>query len=382
MAESSSATSDGVEHVSIQHHSDATEIAERLTQWLRRQLPKNADPRVGAFETNETNGMSSDTVLFDATWNEEDGRSVTHSFVARIAPDADAVPVFPRYDLAQQFHTMEQVAECTDVPLPKLWWNESDSQHLGKPFFLMGRVDGMVPPDLLPYTFGDNWLFDGSADQRAKVQTSMIDVLCGLHAIGDPIERFSDLELPASGDTHLGRHLADVGDWYCWSLATNPRSDLIESALERLAGSIPKDPGDTVLSWGDSRIGNVLFDDFEPVAVLDWEMAVLGPRELDLTWLIYSHRVFQDLAESLGVVGMPEFMCTDEVVSAYERSSGHSVANLDWHLLFAATRWAIVFLRTGTRQAAVSGDAMSEDGNELLHNRPSLEQLLAGTYPY
>ena len=57
------------------------------------------------------------------------------------------------------------------------------------------------------------------------------------------------------------------------------------------------------MSWGDSRIGNILYRDFVPAAVLDWEMAGLGPRELDLAWLVYSHRVFQDIAGSMGLPG-------------------------------------------------------------------------------
>ena len=42
-----------------------------------------------------------------------------------------------------------------------------------------------------------------------------------------------------------------------------------------------------MLSWGDSRIGNVLYEDFRPVAVLDWEMATVGPRALDVSWIIF-----------------------------------------------------------------------------------------------
>ena len=44
------------------------------------------------------------------------------------------------------------------------------------------------------------------------------------------------------------------------------------------------DPGPDVLSWGDARIGNIIYAGFEPAAVLDWEMAALGPRELDVSW--------------------------------------------------------------------------------------------------
>ena len=54
-----------------------------------------------------------------------------------------------------------------------------------------------------------------------------------------------------------------------------------------------------VFNWGDSRIGNMLWRDFEPVAVLDWEMATVGPREIDLAWMIFLHAFFQDLAAAL-----------------------------------------------------------------------------------
>ena len=383
MTDSSSASRDvaAARYVDIQHNSDGSQIADRLGAWLASRLPEGADPAVSDFDANATNGMSSDTVLFDATWQEA-GDVRKQGFVARIAPDESELLVFPRYDLAQQFDTIAKVAELSDVPVPELWWSESDPGVLGRSFFIMTRVAGKVPPDVLPYTFGDNWLFDATSDDRARLQAHTIDVLAGIQSIDNAAERFTNLELSSAGSTHLERHLADVTDWYRWSLETNPASDLIESALTKLAATVPADPGQTVLSWGDARIGNVIFDDFVPVGVLDWEMAVLGPRELDLAWLVYSHRVFQDLAVSLGAEGIPDFMRTDDVLGAYESATGHTVTHFDWHLLFAATRWAIVFLRTGARLASVAGDPLPADGNDLLHNKPSLEQLLDGSYEY
>ena len=51
---------------------------------------------------------------------------------------------------------------------------------------------------------------------------------------------------------------------------------LIERTFAALDKTRPHE-GPTVLNWGDSRIGNMMFHDFAPVAVLDWEMAALGP---------------------------------------------------------------------------------------------------------
>ena len=47
----------------------------------------------------------------------------------------------------------------------------------------------------------------------------------------------------------------------------------------------PRHEGPALLSWGDSRYGNLIYRDFDPVAVLDWEMAGIAPPELDLAYL-------------------------------------------------------------------------------------------------
>ncbi|MBS1847622.1 MAG: phosphotransferase family protein [Actinobacteria bacterium] len=379
--EAASRAAAAANYVDIQHHSGDAEFAGRLRGWLADRLPDGSDPQVGPLDTTGANGMSSDTVLFDATWSSADGtlrpERHRHHLVLRTAPDADATPVFPRYDLEAQFATLAGVAENSAVPVPKVWWCETDPEVLGRPFFVMSRASGHVPPDVLPYTFGDNWVADGTEGDRAAMQRSMVEVLAGIHGIDDAASRFSRLRLPTGGPTALARHLADTTDWYTWSCRDSSRSLLVESALERLTDTLPDDPGPTVLCWGDARIGNVVFDGFDPVGVLDWENAVLGPREIDVMWLTYSHTVFQDLATGLGAKGLPRFLRLDDVAATYQDLTGHVLVNLDWHALFAATRWAIVFLRTGAREAAVTGRPLPDDGDTLLHNRPSLERLLA-----
>ena len=72
-----------------------------------------------------------------------------------------------------------------------------------------------------------------------------------------------------------------------------------------------------MLIWGDSRVGNVLYEDFKPVAVLDWEMATLGPREMDAAWMVFAHMVFQELAGLAGMPGLPDFMREDDVKATY-----------------------------------------------------------------
>ena len=68
-----------------------------------------------------------------------------------------------------------------------------------------------------------------------------------------------------------------------------PRRDLDETRARLLAwlrGRQPRDDGPPRPCWGDARIGNMIFRDGRCVAVLDWEMATLGPPQMDLGWFL------------------------------------------------------------------------------------------------
>ena len=362
---------------------DLEELRFALQGWLARQLPPGADPSVPALTTSAATGMSSETVLFPAIWTGEGGEVHTEDLVCRIAPHPDDVPVFPSYDMRGQFEVIKLVGELTSVPVPNVRWLEEDTGLLGTPFFLMDRIDGEAPPDNPPYTFGGNWLADATPEQRQTMQRAVVDILAQLHDIPDAQERFGFLFTPqemAAGPTPLHRKVARTRAWYDWTVASGVRSPLVERGFAWLEEHWPKDPGPTVLSWGDSRVGNVLFRDFQPVAVLDWEMAAVCPREIDLGWLIYAHCIFQDMSSVFEVPGVPDFLRRDEVAAYYESRTGHTPRELDFYTAYAALQYAIVFLRTGSRSVHFGEMPMPDDPDELLFNREPLERMLAGTY--
>lgn len=342
-------------------------LRDRLQDWLRTHHP---DATITGLAGTAANGMSSDTLIFDAAWD-----GTAHRLVARLAPDAADVPVFPAYDLTRQFELIRAVGRQTTVPVPTTFWNEPSAEPLGAPFFVMNRVDGEVPPDVLPYNFGDNWLFDATPEQRRALQDATVDVLAALHAM--PAPGFLDFATP--GDTALRRHVAHTREWYEFVAADVRPSPLIEQAFAWLDAHWPAE-SPPVVSWGDARIGNVLYEGFAPAAVLDWEMAGVGPRELDVAWLIYAHRSFEDIATMLGLDGMPDFLRRDDVVARYAAACGYEPRDLDFYETYAALQWGIVFLRTGTRQVRFGEREMPDDPDELLYNRQSLQRMLEGTY--
>ncbi|MGY1863491.1 MULTISPECIES: phosphotransferase family protein [Nocardia] len=349
-----------------------------LARWLDTKVSADELPRVSELSRPQSGGMSSTSILFDAEWS-AGGRVERGSFVARMAPEAGSFPVFETYDLATQYQVMAGVAAATDVPLPGLCWLETDAKPLGTPFFVMRRIDGRVPTDNPPYVFV-GWLFDASPAERLRLTHNTVEVIAKIHGIPDPAALFPMLSGPGES---LRRHVAAQRSWYRWALADDGfEIPLIERSFAWLDEHWPADPGPDVLSWGDARPGNVIYREFDPVAVLDWEMAALGPRELDLGWMIFIHRFFQDLATRFGQPGLPDFLRRDDVVAKYEALTGHSVRDLDFYIVYAALRHAIVMARVKRRMIHFGEDIDTPDRDDYVMHRASLEALLDGTYEW
>jgi aminoglycoside phosphotransferase (APT) family kinase protein len=244
-----------------------------MSKWLATVLPAGAAPEVTVESGVDSNGMSSETIILTARWR-EDGQPLEQKLVARVAPTVEDVQVFPTYRLDHQFEVIRTVGELTDVPVPRVRWLERTGDVLGTPFFLMDYVDGEVPPDVMPYTFGNNWFADAPAERQRELQDATVGVLAALHSIPDPEKTFAYLSEVQQGDTALRGQFNWLRSWYDFAMPDIGRSPLLERSFEWLEDNWPDEVAahEPVLLWGDSRVGNVLYRDFQPVAVLDWEM--------------------------------------------------------------------------------------------------------------
>jgi aminoglycoside phosphotransferase (APT) family kinase protein len=356
---------------------DASTVPGLLEGWLAGALPAGANPTVTLHSGIDANGMSSETLVFDATWT-EDGEQRTGEYVARVAPSPDEFPVFQDYALQDQYDAMRIVGERTDVPVPTVGLFEPTGEVLGTPFFLMDRIEGIVPPDVPPYNWGDNWLADASPEDRRRLQDNTVEAIAGLHAIPDAAEVFAFLDRAAHpGETPLRRNLAWARSWYEWAVPDLGPSPLVERTLAWLESNVPDTSGsDTVLCWGDSRIGNVLYRDFAPVGVLDWEMATLGPREMDVSWMVFAHLVFESITAVFEMPGMPDFLREEDVKATYAELTGVELGDLTWYHLYNAVLWCVVFMRTGIRSVHFGEVERPDDVETLFHCKPLVLRLL------
>lgn len=345
-----------------------------LAAWLAGKLPGGSAPAVTELTAPST-GQSSETLFFTAAWH--DGRvRQARRLVARVAPRPVDMPIFPSYQMEREFRVIRQVGKLTGVPVPEAVWVEPDPAALGTPFYIMSRVDGDVPDDIRYSSEG--WLFAASRADQRRLQETTVSALAALHAAPDPERNFAFLQYPQAGPDALRRHVTHAEAWYDYAVSLGGRCPLIDRGFRHLAQNWPADPGETVLSWGDARVNNVIYRDFAPAALLDWEMAGLGPREVDIAWLVGGHRVYQDIAGLLGSPGMPHFLRLEDVLAQYEAESGHRVRDIDFYLTYAAVRWAVVFVIVGLRRVRFGEQPMPGDVHDLIINRGPLERMLAG----
>jgi len=357
---------------------DVSVLPSLMSKWLSTRMPGGVTPTVTVESGVDSNGMSSETILLTGRW-EEDGRPVEQRWVARVAPTTEDVPVFSSYRMDHQFEVIRQVGELTDVPVPRVRWIDDEGIVLGTPFFLMDHVSGLVPPDVMPYTFGDNWFADAPAERHRELQDSTVEVLAKLHSIPNAENTFAFLsEIDPPGDTALRRHFGWLKDWYEFAVPDIGRSPTVERALAWLEDNFPTEvaAAPSVLAWGDARIGNVLYDDFRPVAVLDWEMATIGPRELDVSWIIFAHMVFQELAGLAGLPGLPDVMREEDVRETYESLTGATLGDLRWFYVYSGVIWCCVFMRTTARRVRFGEMEQPDDVESTFYHVSLLKRLM------
>lgn len=353
------------------------DIGARLESWLAQRLGNPV--RVTQPRIPEHGGMSSVSVLFDAEWT-VDGQRHDAALIARLAPEDTALPVFPEYDLARQFDVMTDVGAYSDVPVPRVRWFEESPAVLGSPFLVMDRVSGSVPGDNPPYVFG-GWLTELGGTQRQQLQDASVDVLADIHRIPAPEQTFG--HLASAGAVGLRAHFENERRYYEWTREEDGlRIPVLEDAFDWLAANWPEHPSENVLCWGDARIGNILYDGVNPAGVLDWELAWLGPRELDVGWFLFFHHMFQDLADAVGVPGLPGMFRCDDVVARYEHSSGVTLRDLRFYMTYAALRHGIVMSRIHRRRIHFGEVDPPDEPNEYVLHHKSLAELIDGTYEW
>jgi aminoglycoside phosphotransferase (APT) family kinase protein len=253
--------------------------------------------------------------------------------VLRLQPGQNQM--FRDADVVAEGELLRDLRKVSAVPVPDVLVVEPDPEALDRPFFLMSRVAGHVPGGR-PSIHRDAWLNSLSPGERRQVLVNGVEALAQVHATNwRRIRRFSGV---APG---LAKELEQLQLWYEWA-SKGSKYALIEAGISHLHAHKPRAIDEAVLLWGDARPGNIIFaDDLSVAAVLDWEMATVGPREADVGWWLMMDDYARRGAEGDVLDG---FLSSAELVDCYGLTSGRRLDDLAFWTLLASIRLAITLL--------------------------------------
>ncbi len=258
--------------------------------------------------------------------------------MARVHPGERTL--YQEHDLDAQWRVLDALARHSDVPVPRVVGHDTrPDSALGRPFFVMERIDGAAPPDNPPFTTR-GWVMDGTDAQRAAMHRDGVDLLARIHAVdvdAAGLGFLADSRANPAGVDAAWRHDERFLAW----VADGRDLPLFADALSWMEGHPP--PGEQLaLSWGDARLGNLLFSGFRPVAVLDWEMVTLAGREADVGWWTVFDRLHTEGIRRPRPAG---FLSEADVITRYETQAAHKLGDIHYYQVRAAYRAGLLLVR-------------------------------------
>lgn len=313
-----------------------------LQDWMRIRLQ---DPglTIGPLSPPAGTGVANETLLFDV----ERSAGRIDGFVARLATDN---PLYLDYDLSIHYRMYAVMQEVPLVPTPTVVGYEPDAALIGAPFFVMEKIDGAIPSDN-PSWGAKGFVVNASPAQRRQMWEQTVQMMAQLHQLD--VEPFLFLRTGASDDG-----VGDCLDYWMRSLRWANPTQPVPLTAEAEQWLVTNRPAGTALSWGDSRLPNVIYRNHTPVGLLDWDLVSLAGPQADLAWWI-----IMAPAESLQLDGIGTH---DELVDLWEDLTGMTAADLHWFLVFGAYRLAAIvaklmsmFVAQGRMPAQLADEQLS-----------------------
>jgi aminoglycoside phosphotransferase (APT) family kinase protein len=328
---------------------DPESFREALEVWSRGQRPDSTDLRVHDVDMPRATGFSNETVFFSATYK-EGGAEQTERLVARIEPrDLGLFPVqtSPACDISVglQHRIMSSVGATGVAPLPPIHGYEPDPAVLGSPFFVMGFVDGEIPADVPRYSQAGFLVDDATPADREAMIYSGLDAMTAINSLDWKATGLEWLDLSGTGNPTFQAQL-DLYRAYCVRELAGRDHPVMMRALDWLDANAPHD-APMALSWGDARLGNMIWSDFRCAAVVDWEACALSPPDADIGWWLMFDRMSFDDLDAPRLEGFPT---REQMVSYWETKMERKVAgSIDYWEIFATMRFDAIMIKLSDR---------------------------------
>jgi aminoglycoside phosphotransferase (APT) family kinase protein len=336
---------------------DIEQVTAQLTALVRAKTG-DAGARAHSLESLPGHAGFSYSFILE---HSDPGAKPAGKYVVRIAPPG--VKISGPADIVRQARVMASLAD-TPVAVPPIIWFGDEPEFFDRPYFVGGFVEG--------FKLGESPL---PLVHLKRLARKGIGTMAALHNVaweprreawGEPFALSEELKRL---DYLLDRPTLDPA-----VVARAPE------LRERLRSSLPAGARIGCVH-GDFQWSNVLFNEERVVALIDWEISLVGATLLDLGWICF----FSDTGSWVSTNGggpdvRGSLMNADEIVDAYAEAAGFpvSIPEVRWFRAFAGYRFGVITCfnlmlhRRGKRpdplweDTALSAPRMFEHGLELL----------------
>jgi aminoglycoside phosphotransferase (APT) family kinase protein len=336
---------------------DIEQVTAQLTALVRAKTG-DAGARAHSLESLPGHAGFSYSFILE---HSDPGAKPAGKYVVRIAPPG--VKISGPADIVRQARVMASLAD-TPVAVPPIIWFGDEPEFFDRPYFVGGFVEG--------FKLGESPL---PLVHLKRLARKGIGTMAALHNVaweprreawGEPFALSEELKRL---DYLLDRPTLDPA-----VVARAPE------LRERLRSSLPAGARIGCVH-GDFQWSNVLFNEERVVALIDWEISLVGATLLDLGWIcFFSYPGSWVSTNGGGPDVRGSLMNADEIVDAYAEAAGFpvSIPEVRWFRAFAGYRFGVITCfnlmlhRRGKRpdplweDTALSAPRMFEHGLELL----------------
>ncbi|WP_372815318.1 phosphotransferase family protein [Psychrobacter sp.] len=299
--------------------------AKAVSSWLRAQsVDIEGEPTVTQF----SGGASNWTYRL-----QYEGEGKSQDLILRLPPKGTKAK--SAHDMVREYTVQKSLKDAYPY-VPKMVALCTDESVIGADFYVMERMEGIIPRAHLPKGI------DLNEEQTRALCTNVIDALIELHQVD--YKAHPDLVNLGRGEGYCERQVAGWDKRYVKAKTPNvPSFALVRQWLGKHTPADSK----TCLIHNDWRFDNVILDAADPtkvIGVLDWEMATLGDPLMDLGsalayWIEEDDNIImqQSRRQPTHLKGM---MTRDEVVAYYLEQTGLEIDNWTFYEVFGLFRLA------------------------------------------
>jgi aminoglycoside phosphotransferase (APT) family kinase protein len=270
-------------------------------------------------------GLSSLTYLATLGGGSGGGAGDGTRVVVKMAPPG--LPPTRNRDVLRQARVQHAITQAGRAPVARVLFTDLGAPPEIPPLYAMEFLVGESFEPLL-----DECEMLPVPEVIGARMRSAARVLGGLHTIAPD-------EVGLGDETEVSL-LDEVTRWV--SIFETVGDDLrtgYRSCADALLGSIPE-PVPSTIVHGEYRLGNLLANEHDIVAIIDWELWTREDPRVDLSWFL-SYLDADEQPSSIRPTppGMPG---RDELLAVYEEAAGAPVADLRWFDAHARFKMAAI----------------------------------------